>query len=210
MRAKGPATIDAAKAHFDRWSEQYERDPVSRWLASMQLLALEGLDLQPDDAILDVGCGTGAAVRLAAPIVARAVGVDVSPGMVAQARLRSQGIANAEFLEAEAASLPFPDGSFTALLCTTSLHHYPAPAAAIGEFARVLGSGGRALIADASADRLVARIADRIIRRCERSHVGFLRSNEVAAHLFGAGFTGVERRTMLRRGYMLVRARKAA
>jgi ubiquinone/menaquinone biosynthesis C-methylase UbiE len=53
------------------------------------------LGLQPGDHVLDVGCGSGDDVRALAQIVGstgRAIGVDVSETMVAQARVRSEGL----------------------------------------------------------------------------------------------------------------------
>ena len=78
----------AARTHFDRWSETYEQDSAARWLREIQTQALAALALTESDVLLDVGCGTGAAVRDAAPMVTRAVGFDLSPGMVAQATER--------------------------------------------------------------------------------------------------------------------------
>jgi len=46
----------------------------------------DGLELGPGDRLLDVGCGTGAAVRAAARIADRAVGVDLSRAMIERAR----------------------------------------------------------------------------------------------------------------------------
>ncbi len=83
MSADAPAEKKAAsREHFDRWSDEYEHDRVSRWLRELQLAALGALAPGPDDQLLDVGCGSGAAVRAAAATVDRAVGVDLSPGMI--------------------------------------------------------------------------------------------------------------------------------
>ena len=89
----------AARTHFDRWSKTYEKDSAARWLREVQTEALAALALHRDDVLLDVGCGTGAAVRDAAPTVRRAVGFDLSLGMIAQARARAQAehIENVEF-----------------------------------------------------------------------------------------------------------------
>ena len=75
-----------SRRHFDRWSRSYESDPSSRRLAALQQAALDALALESGDRLLDVGCGSGAAVRHAAPTVERAIGVDLSPGMIERAR----------------------------------------------------------------------------------------------------------------------------
>src|ERR671931_569824 len=85
-RASQQATVDAARRRFDRWAGRYERDRRSRWMVGLQEQALAALDLRPSDRLLDVGCGTGAAVRRAARIADRAVGVDLSPAMIERPR----------------------------------------------------------------------------------------------------------------------------
>src|SRR6266487_1569152 len=109
--------VAANRRWFDRWARRYEDNPISQWLQQIQAEALEALELQPQDRLLDVGCGTGAAVRRAAPNVEHAVGVDVSPAMVAQARMLAAGLQNLAFAQADSARLPFEDERFTAVLC---------------------------------------------------------------------------------------------
>ena len=76
--AEESPTKARSRRHFDRWAGRYERDPASRWLATIQSAALDALELGRTDRLLDVGCGTGAAVRRAAPLTERAVGLDLS------------------------------------------------------------------------------------------------------------------------------------
>src|SRR5207247_11185257 len=128
--------------------------------ARMQAAAFEALELRSQDRFLDVGCGTGAAVRQAAATASRAVGLDLSPAMLERAEQLAEGIDGVEFRLAESSELPFEDGAFTAVLCTSSFHHYPDPEASVREMARVLGPGGRIVIGDGSADRWEARLAD--------------------------------------------------
>lgn len=195
--------------HFDRWSRGYEHDRVSRWLQNLQLEALSVLELGPDDRLLDVGCGTGAAVRAAAPIVAHAVGVDLSPGMIGRARELAGATANVEFHVADAEALPFDDATFTTLLCTTSFHHYPDPAGAVGEMARVLTPGGRIVIADMVSDRLIMRVFDQVLRHTQRSHVGCQRSDGLAGLFTGAGFAEPTARPLFHGFFAIVAARNA-
>jgi ubiquinone/menaquinone biosynthesis C-methylase UbiE len=199
---------DANRRHFDRWAARYESDGVSRRLAALQQAALAELALEPGDRLLDVGCGTGAAVRAAAATTQRAVGVDLSAAMIARGRGLAAAIANVELLEADAEALPFGDGSFTAVLCTTSLHHYPHGERAVAEMARVLASGGRAVIADAVTDRWMVRIADRVLRRLQRSHAGLRRSGEIEALLADAGLARPRTSWLMGGTYAIVRAAK--
>ena len=199
-----------AQRTFDRWAGSYERDPFSRLIARAQRDALQTLELGPDDRLLDVGCGTGAAVRAAAEVVERAVGVDLSPKMLAEARERARGLPNVEFVEGDSENLPFGGGEFTAVICTTSLHHYPNPEAATREMARVLTPDGRAVIGDGTSDALFMRVADFLCRTFERGHVRFHRAEDLRRMLEDAGFPRTERRSFWGGAYGIATAARAS
>ncbi|MGO9793698.1 MAG: class I SAM-dependent methyltransferase [Solirubrobacteraceae bacterium] len=192
MSADAPADEKASsREHFDRWSSEYEHDQVSRWLQALQLEAGPALEPGPGDRLLDVGCGSGAAVRAAAATVNRAVGVDLSHGMVDRARQLARATPNVEFSVADSEALPPDDAAFTALLCTTSTHHYPSPERTVAEMARVLTPAGRIVIADMVSDRLIMRAVDHLRRRTQRSHVGCQRSSGPVRLLNAAGLVGL-------------------
>ncbi len=199
---------DVARRRFDRWAGRYERDRRSRFNARPQREALAALQLRSSDRLLDVGCGTGAAVRQAAAVAARAVGADISPEMIKRASDLAGGLANVEFVVADSEALPFPDATFTAVLCTASFHHYPSPTQALAEMARVLALDGRLVIADGAGDRLAARVADALLRRLDRSHIRLYRTDELAAMLRNAGFSDIEVRTLYDGGYAIVSGRR--
>jgi ubiquinone/menaquinone biosynthesis C-methylase UbiE len=123
------------------WSE---RADVYDRLTARITLALAGplLDAAGVGAgtrVLDLGCGTGVVCGLAAERGALATGVDVAPGMLAEARRRHPELS---FVEADAVALPFEAGSFDACVGGFVLNHLPAPEAAVDELARVLAPGG--------------------------------------------------------------------
>jgi ubiquinone/menaquinone biosynthesis C-methylase UbiE len=204
-----PTTKTDARRTFDRWARSYERDPFSRMIARLQRDALEALELGKGDRLLDVGCGTGAAVRAAGEVVERAVGVDLSPKMLAEARARAAGLPRAEFVEGDAEDLPFGDGEFTAVLCTTSLHHYPRPEQAAREMARMLAPGGRVVIGDGTSDAVTMKVSDFVLRNFEPGHVRFHRVEDLRRMLEDAGLERTEARSRWRGIYGLALARKA-
>jgi ubiquinone/menaquinone biosynthesis C-methylase UbiE len=165
------------------------------------------LELDESDRLLDVGCGPGAAVCEAAPLIARATGLDLSPAMVARARSRAAGIPNVEIVEGDSARLPFADGEFTAVLSTTSFHHYADPDRALGEMRRVLEPSGRIALGDLSSDRLVMRGVDTLCQRYEKGHVHFYETDELVALLNSAGFRDLTAQSLLAGAYALVTAR---
>jgi demethylmenaquinone methyltransferase/2-methoxy-6-polyprenyl-1,4-benzoquinol methylase len=197
----------ASRTHFDRWSGTYEQDRASRWLREIQTTALRMLELRPDDVLLDLGCGTGAAVREASATVARAVGFDLSPSMVARARVLAAGLDGVEFVVGDVSSrLPFTDGEFTAVLCTTAFHHFPRQLDTTAEITRVLAPDGRLVIADANRSHPAVFALDLLLRVLQPSHVGFRSPRQLRADLRAAGFAELTTGTLWAGAYAFVRA----
>ena len=115
--------------------------------------ALSMLDPQPGDRVLEIGFGPGVTIaKLAALIGNGAVaGIDSSRVMVSQARLRNAAAITAGRVDlrwGSVASLPFADDQFDRALAVNSFHHWPEPAADLGEVKRVLRPGGVLVIAE--------------------------------------------------------------
>ncbi|MGH2590583.1 MAG: class I SAM-dependent methyltransferase, partial [Actinomycetota bacterium] len=110
-------------------------------------------------------------------------------------------------VQGDSARLPFADGEFSAVLSTTSFHHYPHPDRALAEMRRVLEPSGRLAIGDLSSDRLVMRGVDALCRRYEKGHVHFHRTDELTGLLASAGFRDLTAQSLLAGGYALVTAR---
>ena len=200
----------ASRDYFDRHAARYETHRRWRWLRKPQAEAVATLELTADDRLLDVGCGSGKAVREAAPLVARAVGLDLSPKMIAEARRLSQGIAGAEFELGDSEHLPFADGEFTAVLCTSSFHHYPNPGRAVKEMGRVLGPNGRLALGDLNRDQLLMGLINRLGHRLDTGHAGFHSSAEIARYMSEAGLTPIAFRRFWHGFYVIVLAQISA
>jgi ubiquinone/menaquinone biosynthesis C-methylase UbiE len=137
----------AHRGFFDLWSLFYDIPAVQRAAYHpVHDAVLAALGRRSPAAVLDVACGTGQlGTRLAAAFPrSEVVGCDFSAGMLKQAARRGRGVG---WVRADAARLPFADGSFDALTCTEAFHWFPDQEAALAEFYRVLRPGGRALIA---------------------------------------------------------------
>jgi SAM-dependent methyltransferase len=101
---------------------------------------LDAASIRAANRVLDAGCGPGNLSAAAATRGASVVGTDLSQVMVALARSRHPEL---EFRQADAERLPFPDGTFDAVVANLLIPHLPRPEAAIAELARVLKPGGR-------------------------------------------------------------------
>lgn len=106
------------------------------------------LDLRPDDALLDMGCGAGMLLSRLSPRVRRASGTDRSEGMVARLRKLYPRL---DVQVAEARSLPFPDATFDKVLAHGVFQYFPDEGhalAALDELARLTRGGGRIVLCD--------------------------------------------------------------
>lgn len=95
------------------------------------------LGLEPLDAILEVGCGTGYWLRAIAGRAKRVAGVDLSAEMIARAK-----DSGATLARARAESLPWADASFDRVFVLNALHHFQNRDAFFAEARRVLKPGG--------------------------------------------------------------------
>jgi arsenite methyltransferase len=161
----GAAVAGSAASYF------YSTGPGKRAIWAQ---LLDELDLRGDEHVLDVGCGRGAVLILAARRVpaGRAVGVDVwrrrdQSGNSRSATERNavaEGVADrVELVDADARNLPFAAASFDVVvssLAISNIRGADGRAQALREAVRVLRPGGRLRIADDGADRYAAVLRD--------------------------------------------------
>lgn len=97
--------------------------------------------------VLDVGCGAGTDLVRFARAGAIVSGVDLSAAAVdlARANVAQQGL-EADIREADAAHLPYPDGTFDLVFAHGVVQYSADPAGVVGECWRVLKPGGEAIV----------------------------------------------------------------
>lgn len=139
---------------FDDTAPDYERIEKVLALGSgawYRRKALERAGLRQGDRVLDVGIGTGLVAREALMLIGprgRLVGVDPSPGMMAEV-----GLPGIELVQGKAEALPRPAASSDFVSMGYALRHIADVSAAFAEFHRVLRPGGRLLVLEISKPR---------------------------------------------------------
>ena len=109
--------------------------------------------VHPGEVVLDLGCGAGADLLIAAQMAGpygRAIGVDMTPAMLDRARAGAaqMGLANVELHESLIEALPLPDASVDVVLSNGVIDLVVDKEAVFAEIDRVLRPGGRLQVAD--------------------------------------------------------------
>jgi SAM-dependent methyltransferase len=114
-------------------------------------LLVEQIDPAPGDRILEIGFGTGSMIRKLSRRQPEAfvAGVDPSGVMISQASGRNRRAirqGRVELRQAGVSKIPWPDGTFTVVCETNTLHNWPDPRTDLAEVRRVLRPSGRLLL----------------------------------------------------------------
>ncbi|MCW2903777.1 MAG: ubiE [Streptosporangiaceae bacterium] len=210
-------------AAFDRGAQAYDRlvgmNPGYHTDLRRSARALSLPTGGTGSRVLDAGCGTGAstAALVAAAPQARIVGVDASPGMLAQARAKPWP-ATVQFVHGRIEDLARAgiDGPFDGIFAAYLLRNLPDPDSALGSLRALLRPGGALVVHDyALRESPVARLVwhavcwsviipagrlatgdARLYRYLWRSALEFDRASGFADRLRRAGFTGVRTTTV--------------
>jgi SAM-dependent methyltransferase len=193
-------------------AEVYERHLVPAMFAPWAPTLLDLAAIRAGERILDVACGTGVVARLAAARAGnggQVTGLDINGAMLAVARsLPPADGAPIAWVEASALAMPFPDGTFDAVLCQQGLQQFPDRPAALGEMRRALVPGGRLALSVWSAldgspgmAALVAALARHVgIEAANNRRAPFALGDpgQVTDLLVAAGFTDLQLHTLVK------------
>jgi SAM-dependent methyltransferase len=157
-------------------------------------------ELRPGEVVLDIGCGGGRDLILAARRVGpggHVIGLDANPDMLAlaEANLAQAGVTNARPVAGEMEAIPLPDASVDVILSNCVINLSLDKGRALAEAFRVLRPGGRLAVADMAWDGDPARLPAALRQDREQwagCVAGALSLDEYRRHLAAAGFTGVE------------------
>ena len=180
---------DAVRQEYTRLAPEYE-DRWTRYVRRSTARTLRHLELAPGQALADLGCGTGALLEAVGTAPGgdgvRAIGLDVTPRMLAQARRRLP--AAIPLVAADAGALPLGRATLDTVVSVSSFHYWPDPSGALAEIRRVLRPDGRLVITDWCDDFLGCKLLDRWLRLTRRAYHRIYGSRECAGLLEQAGF----------------------
>lgn len=134
---------------FTRQAEPFSQSPSVRNLEALDFI-VRMAEAGPEDTSLDVACGPGLLACAFARVVRHAVGLDLTPAMLEQARKtqQEQGLTNLTWQQGDVTALPYPDAHFSIVSSRFAFHHLENPLGALREMKRVAKPGGRVVVAD--------------------------------------------------------------
>ena len=101
--------------------------------------------IRPGSSVLEVGCGEGYGTSLLAQTAARVTALDVDEATLARAAAK-YGSDKTQFTRYDGGRMPFPDGTFDAVVCFQVIEHVRDDAAFVAELGRVVKSGGSLIL----------------------------------------------------------------
>jgi demethylmenaquinone methyltransferase/2-methoxy-6-polyprenyl-1,4-benzoquinol methylase len=209
---QGEQKVRAVRDMFDAIAPRYDlvnRIITFRLDVGWRARTVRSLGLSPGSRVLDVACGTGDLCRELTAAQQRAIGVDLSFGMLAHART------SAPLVHADGLQLPLPDGSVDGVVSGFGLRNVVDLASLFRELARVVRPGGRVALLEVAepinpvlrwghglyfgrvVPRIGALLSDASAYQYLPDSVAYLPAPAVMCGMLDdAGFAGVERRLL--------------
>ena len=133
---------DSIADHYDKYSAEYDQKNAVAQQIIIDCLAFQTIrPYATGKDVLEVGFGTGIWMQELQPVVKSISGIDLSTGMVQQAK--QKGL---KAKKGDVEALPFPDASFDLLYSYRVLPHVPNLPKALAEMERVLRPEGKAIL----------------------------------------------------------------
>lgn len=162
--------VEEIKKIYSNYSNFYDLI-FRKFFYPRQKHAIESLNLQPGQKILDVGVGTGLSLDIYPPYCS-VVGIDLSADMLMKAvkRVKKNGYDHITLLEMDATHLAFPDNAFDYVIATFVISVVPDPIKVLAEMKRVNKKEGKIVIVNhfLSQNRFIAKIEELISPLCTK------------------------------------------
>src|SRR6185436_7481844 len=151
--------------------------------------------LRPGETVIDLGCGGGLDVFLAADKVGptgKAIGIDMTDEMLELSRRNSAGQKNVEFYKATIDNMPLPEASVDCVISNCVINLAPDKPAVFREIARVLKPGGRLAVSDIALKKPLPAEIGQDLMAYVGCIAGAIRIEDYRRQLSEAGFAAVE------------------
>src|SRR6476646_6437242 len=174
-------------SHKSRILDQFTRQ-AAPFAAATPIRNQEALDrivqwaeTGPDDTVLDVACGPGLLACAFAKVAKHAIGIDLTPAMLEQARKtqQEQCLKNVSWQQGDVYALSFPPEQFSIVSSRFVFHHLQDPLAALKEMKRVCKPGGKIVVADMAPHPSKANALNAAERLRDPSHVRAMPEDEL-------------------------------
>src|SRR3954468_20585988 len=134
--------------------------------------AINHMNIRRDDLVLDLGIGTGVSLNFYPTDRGRIIGVDLSAGMLREARkkVRERGLHNADIFQANALQLPFADDTFDHVFISHVITVVSDPYLLVREAQRVCKPGARIVIVNhfQSTNRFIGMVEKWLCPLCTK------------------------------------------
>lgn len=156
MKDKKQKTIE----QFDEWAKGYEDGLWGHYFSksNKHICSLLMRELPQDADLLDVGCGTGGLLALAAKhFKGNIIGLDLSSEMIRFAQEKNKG-QEVQFIHSDVEEADLGDQQFNAIICMNSFHHYQNQQCVVGKINHHLKKGGVFILLDPITDNYLRKI----------------------------------------------------
>jgi len=126
----------AVMLHYDQTAGGYDAQYTEEQNAKMEA-ALRNITLKKNNAVLDVGCGTGLLFPHTADKTQRLIAIDISRKLLKKAKKRAKQHPNIALIQADADHTPFKNQTFHTVFAITLLQNTPHPTATLREIERI-------------------------------------------------------------------------
>ncbi len=122
--------------HYDQQATIYDVQYLGEQNTKIEE-TLSGIELLPNELVLDLGCGTGFLFQHIDKSIRLLVGLDISSKALREAKKRTKTMLNIALICADADSTPFPDRIFDKVFAITLLQNMPDPLKTVSEMKRI-------------------------------------------------------------------------
>lgn len=187
-RKTGEGWEKETRAYFDGAAARYDESWDGRFAGTMYGAVIRETLKGGPCRVLDLGCGNGNVLEaLRDRGIEELFGLDLSERMVREAKSRMKE--GARIQAGNAACLPYEREFFDAVVCCASFHHYTQAARVLEEVRRVLRPGGRFVLGDPTAPKLLLPLLNLFVRRRGSGDYHIYGRKELEQLLKSRGFT---------------------